>query len=618
MKIISIDTEYNRRKQVLALSIHDGTTGMLFTERKEMEAAIHRYKDCTWVAHHAKADCLAILTTFGYLHRDWWCTMIADQNINKGLGKAIKGGVLTAKMAPYTCVLQESPFSLAGNCQRYLGITLEKTLQTSFLDMEPGQPLTEEQKAYAIGDTEHLLPLREKQMQYVLERGLETVLTVIDFPCIPIFAKKEYKGVKILVDAHRQTIESWKAQKQELEDKLYAFLTQKLDEVPVINFGSPKQLQKTYEAMGWPLPTGDTVSGYSFSDGALEGFLSFSIPEDCREFTAIYRQLVEVNKLLSTYGESFLQQARDGRMHSDYSIAYADTGRVTSSNVNLNNIPKSGPMRSIFVPDEGYVFIDSDHSGQETALAADYSQEPLLVQAVRDGFDMHSYLASESFSLVFGRPVTITNTDTYLEVDNKKYHMKKELRHIQKNCTFTKFYGGGPEKVLLYLGRYIRAHNPPEKAKEIAVAISKRLDKLLPVLNKYLMQQVAFAKKNGYNVGSIMGRRRYYENPKGVFGDSMNFSIQNSGAEAIKIAEIKIDRWIRNKAIELGLQPDTLDEFKVGWIAMQVYDQVVLCVNKQFEDEAFTVVDTAMKDALQIFLTTLTAAADTKKATSWG
>jgi DNA polymerase-1 len=326
----------------------------------------------------------------------------------------------------------------------------------------------------------------------------------------------------------------------------------------------------------------------------------------------------EYDKLLSTYGEKFLDMLdNDKRLRTTYTQCFTDTGRLSSTEVvkkflgaNLANIPKRSDIRGIFIPDENYSFVDCDMTGQEVAIAADFSKEPVLLNAIKNGFDHHSFLASESFSILFNKQIEVKNEPAEIVVDNEKYILNK-LRDAHKPVLFAKFYGGGAARLKDIFATYLHKHVKPESHLDICTNISNVINKKISVLIGFLKNQVKFAKENGYSVANKLGRRRYYDNPEEYYGEIMNFPIQGTGADSIKIALIKLDKWYSEKSKELNISEEEL-----GWITLTVYDQNLCTLNDKYIFLAEEI-QKIMAESLSYFLEDLKGSSDLKIKKQW-
>jgi len=663
---MGIDTEYNSpipvEAEVLAISLDNGEdTYVLETLRyskEEMMSLLKQLQKCdTLIAHNAKADALVLRTNYNIRFDNWFCTMLASQIIDNGLAIKVKDKLwYTGKMVGGISHMK-SPHGLGGVLERYLSLVLDKTQQATFLEHPSHKPLSTKQLEYAGYDVKYLIPLKESQDKWLEKRNLKVIQYNIECPLIPVLVEMEVNGCAFDVQAHQENLRKWNLELIELEtqlnemvgvkptvkgvrigrkiDWLYAvdlwgrMQTVYKDRQPVpINWGSGKQFLNLFEQRGHPVPVSQENSAkFSASKDNLNQYLVQYPNSPMKPLIELFLKRVQLKKKLSTYGQKLIDCVdNDNRMRTSYAQCWAQTGRLASravattkekrwhrdSGLNLANIPKADELRNLFIADPGYSFCDSDHEGQEVYVAADYSKEPVLLNALESGFDHHSFLASDSFGIIFNRPTVIENKDATIIIDGYTYNLKKELRQEHKNALFSMFYGGGKNRIYEYLGKFINAHNPPKKGLEIAQKVSTKLKANLPVLNKYLNQQVSFAKRHGYCISSKLGRRRYFPDAERVFGDAMNFPIQGTGGESLKIALLKIDSWLRKRAQELGLE----NTHEFGFIVFSVYDQCVVALNDNYINESVKVQE-IMKESLDFFLDDLDAGADIQITKQW-
>lgn len=546
-----------------------------------------------------------------------------------------------------------SPHSLGGNIRRYLGKSLtekKKELQRSFINMKPGDPISQEQYEYAGGDVEHLKPLYEAQQVLIKQRGLEKIIKM-ENSLTPVLIKIEFNGCLIDQKKHRENIKSWESSLQEIEIELdkkvidlsktytsiqggkYTNLRKKesflqLDlfggegyvvknlNIYNINYASPKQVEDLFTRTGAPKPTTDDGK-VSFGENSIKTYVTNYPDSPLKDFLEKLLEYREYAKLLGTYGQKLFNVLEDGRIRTSYGQVFTDTGRLNSAEIlsgelgaNLANIPKRSDIRSIFIPDPGYSFIDSDLAGQEALIAGDFSKEPVILKAFKEGFDLHSYLSSISYSIIFDQNVTIKNENTEITVGKFTYNLKK-LRDEHKSCLFAKFYGGGKMRVMNVLNQWLVNHWPPDKRLIKADEVSKALDRALPVLTKYLRSRYDQCQKDGYVVANNLGRRRYFDDLEKAYGEILNMPIQATGADCIKIALINIDKWFVNKSRELGIP-----EKELGWITMSIYDQNLICLNDKYLEYA-PEIPRIMAESISYFLEDLKGSSDLQIKKYW-
>lgn len=677
---IGFDTEFNsldtKHAKLICFSITNeyGQTYVCETLRYNKDA-LQTFFRCMAglkkvLCHHTKVEIGVIYSNVNVLLRNCWCTMLASQIIDNGYGYKVKKELLeeegfklpeghdgsavfyTENMVGHIKYSQR-PHSLIGCVRRYLGIELieqkeKKAIQGTFITYDFKTPLTKHQLDYAAEDTLYLIPLHKAQLPYIAQRELGQIVS-LENTLTPVLVKMEHRGCRIDVVLHRQNIKKWQNTLEEITDQLDAMLLSMQNKFPAMgnlnfnrsqmtisqgdmfgaaleikvggseafNYSSTKQLNELFVACGQKLPMSEDDK-VSFGEESLAFYTTNNPESDFVQFLNLLLKYREYEKLLGTYSGKLINNLDGDRIRTSYSQCFAETGRLTSSEVisgevglNLANIPKNPDIRKVFVPDEGFVFIDSDMTGQELVLAGDYAQDPVLIKAFRDGFDHHSFLASISYSIIFGEPVEIKNKSEIITVGKFQYDVKK-LRDIHKNCLFSKVYLGGPKRIQALLNEYLVNHVEPEKRFATCKEISNALDAKLKKLITYLKGIVATTQQQGYAVANKMGRRRYFDNSYDVYGNAANMPIQGSGADAIKIAMINIDKFFVTKSAELGIP-----EEEFGYLTLSVYDQVLCNLNKKYI-EYKEEVPKAMAKALSYFLTTLKGNSDLNVREFWG
>lgn len=613
--------------------------------------------DILVVGHNIKIDVLVLYMTFGILLKRVWCTMNASRILDNGRAKKHpnkKGYFWVDNMLGGKGLgLVKAPHSLVMCLKRFLQVKMDEThkahLQESFIYHPKGEPLLNEQKEYAKKDVRYLLQLKEEEQKFIQQQQLGNIVN-LENQLIPVLVKMEAKGVLIDFKKHQQNIINWQNDLWQTIQKLdteinrlaltypqirngnftrkrirYSITQQSLFGAPSIiegpnhgniNYSSSAQILELFERLKIPKPVDQkeqSKSGYSIGIDSLTVWLTNFPGNLLTPFVQLLILYQEQHKLLTTYGEKLLQCIDpDGRLRTSYEQTIAETGRIVSRAIlnktdkegpngfNLANIPRNNAIRNIFVADPGYKFVDCDMTGQEGIIAAAYSKDPILMKTYKEGFDMHSYLAGLSFSIIFNKPVEIVNEDRELTIEGKKYNMKKELREQHKNVLFAKFYGAGFKRVFEYLASFIRNHHPANKQIEIAKKVSTQLDRALSTLTSYLQKQANTAQIRGFLISSKLGRRRYFPYSETVFGDAMNFGIQGTGAECIKISLIRINALIEDEAQHLQVP-----EEEIGQPLLTIYDQNICLIGENY---LYLVpkIQQIMADSLTYFLNTET------------
>lgn len=382
-----------------------------------------------------------------------------------------------------------------------------------------------------------------------------------------------------------------------------------------INYASSDQLLNLWNDFGEPVPT-DQEGKQSVEESTITTYLTENPRSRLGDFIEILLEYREIAKLISTYGESFLAKLdKNNRIHTEYTQTRTETGRLSSKNPNLQNIPNSNhpdlvirlsrDIRRFFIADPDYAFITCDMEAAEVRIAADYSGEPLLIDALERGVDMHSDLAAVSFSIIFKQPIQVANTKETISIDGYSYALK-DLRQDHKRVLFAKFYKAGARRVYSVLAKYINRHHPASAREDIAQQISNALDLRMPVLSKYLTGIIKKAQKQLFLVSTSFGRIRYF--PATVYGEAANYPIQGTNAEAIKVALLNSAKYLNTTGL--------------GYLAMNVHDELGAVVKRDFvslecrENPALKIKE-IMSDALGWFLKRIKGGASVSVDTKW-
>jgi len=590
--------------------------------------------ECTTViVHNAKFDAGFIWCHYGVLLRNLHCTQISAEICENGKQKILR------KQYP---LKKQGPFSLVSVLHRWLGITHanqadKAIMQESFID----KALREKYKAipsirkrqleYALEDVEHLEELYKLEINKLQELELMTVYK-LEHKLLPVLVKMEIKGCLIDKKGWYNLIkEFWEPElkkiEKELDEEVEKLLagkdfkyttkrsggtitqfdifgggdTKKLELSDDLNYSSSEQLLELFRFLKQKPPT-DEDGKESLEEGYLSVYLTENPESRMSKFIGLLLQHRGAAKRLSTYGEGFLGKldAQD-HVHTSYSQTKTETGRLASKAPNLQNIPappKNTPTRDVrrfFIAPKGYKFITCDMSGAEVAIAADYSQEPLLLGSIREGIDMHSQLASISYSIIFGEEVKVSKSEELY-----KGYPLVELRDDHKSVVFAKFYKGGAKRIYGVLAEYINKFCEASQRVSVSKRISDALDKRMPTLSAYLSGLINKAKKDGFLRGSTFGRIRYFDS--NAYGEPANFPIQNTNAEATKMAMVNIDAY--------------LDKFD-AWLVMSVHDEVGVIAEDSIAQEVAENVQRIMAESLSYFLKTIKGGASVSVTQFW-
>ncbi|MBQ7504923.1 MAG: DNA polymerase I [Ruminococcus sp.] len=399
-----------------------------------------------------------------------------------------------------------------------------------------------------------LMPqLCEKLLNDVEEKEMTSLLNDIEIPLANVLAKMENVGFSVDKQGIADYGEMLGAQIKNLERDIY-------NEVGYeFNINSPKQLGVAlFEELGLPAKK-KTKSGYSTNAEVLES-LRYSYP--VVEMVLSYRTLA---KLKSTYCDGLLKViGEDGRIHSSFNQTETRTGRISSTEPNLQNIPVrtelGREMRKFFTAAEGCVLVDADYSQIELRVLAHLSGDENMINAFKNNDDIHAITASQ----VFNMPLDMVTS---------------QMRSRAKAVNFGIVYGIGA----FSLGKDIKV-----STKEASNYIKSYLAHYSGI-DSYMKNVVESAKKKGYAV-TMFGRRRYLPelttdnfNTR-AFGERVarNMPIQGTAADIIKIAMVNVDKRIKAEGLSARLILQVHDELIVEAPSFEAL-QVALILQEEME-----------------------------------
>jgi len=403
------------------------------------------------------------------------------------------------------------------------------------------------------------------QLMDVLQRKLEKLNLVdlcekMEFPLVEVLAAIERTGVKIDTEILAQISKELERMIENLGDEVYRLAGGEF------NINSPKQLGEILFNKMKIAPTKKTKTGFSTDVFVLE---ELSAQHPIAEKILDYRKLT---KLKGTYVDALpaLINPRTGRVHTSFNQTVAATGRLSSSDPNLQNIPIRGEMgkeiRKAFVPGEkGWVMVSADYSQIELRIMAHICKDEGLIEAFNKHEDIHRTTASK----VFGVPADKVTSD---------------MRRKAKEVNFGLLYGIGP------YGLKIRLGISQSEAKEVIDTYFQRF----PRVREYINGTLEFARKHGY-VETLLGRRRYLANINSKNSavrmaeerQAINMPVQGTAADMIKLAMINIHREMKKK------------EMKSRMI-LQVHDELVFESPKSELKELEALVAEKMKTAMKL------------------
>ena len=375
-------------------------------------------------------------------------------------------------------------------------------------------------------------------------RTLDGVYRYFELPLIGVLKRMERNGISLNREALEKQSDELEVSLNALQQRIYAIADEEF------NIGSPKQLQSIlYDKLKLPILKKTPKGQPSTAEPVLQELAEeFELPQ----FLLDHRSL---SKLKSTYTDKLPLEVHDssGRIHSTFQQAVTATGRLSSSDPNLQNIPirtKEGrKVRQAFVSTKGYKLLAADYSQVELRIMAHLSQDPGLLSAFENEQDVHRATASD----VFG-----------VSLDD----VKDEQRRSAKAINFGLIYGMSAFGLAKQLG---------VSRSEAQEYVSRYFEKY-PGVKTYMEETQGFADEKGY-VETIFGRRLYLPDirsgnamiRKAAQRTAINAPMQGSAADIIKLAMIDIDRWLESSDLDARLM-------------LQVHDELVFEVQDQDAD----------------------------------
>ena len=439
------------------------------------------------------------------------------------------GWVFDTALAAYLIQSTDSNYNLKRISEHYTGFSPGSS------DEESGQMTLTSFGNEALADDAFAIALLKVELDEKLkESELEKLYYEIELPLCAVLAKMEHTGFLIDKKALTEFGQSLGSDIKEIEDEVYRLAGEEF------NINSPKQLGEVlFDRLMLPAPK-KTKTGYSTNVDVLDKLLGK------HPIIAQIKDYRELSKLKSTYADGLLKVINpDGRIHTRFMMTVTATGRLSSTEPNLQNIPirrkKGEEIRKMFVAAEGNCLVDADYSQIELRILAHIAGDPVMLNAFESGEDIHTVTASQ----VFGVPLT---------------EVTSMMRSRAKAVNFGIVYG---------ISAFSLSQDIGVSPYEAKAYIASYLEKYSEV-STYMTDIVASAKKLGY-VSTLYGRRRYLPELKSpnfnmrAFGErvALNMPIQGTAADIMKIAMINVSRRLEKEAL-------------AAKIILQVHDELII------------------------------------------
>ncbi len=412
---------------------------------------------------------------------------------------------------------------------------------------------------YSGEDADITLRLAHRLFPQVQEEGMGKLFTDVEVPLAAVLARMELTGIRVDLALLSELSQEFGKQRRALEKEIYALAGEEF------NIGSPQQLQTIlFDKLG--LPRGKKTKTGSSTDSSVLEALAEQYPLPAKILA--YRGFT---KLQSTYVDALpkLIHPKTGRIHTSFNQTVTATGRLSSSNPNLQNIPvrteEGRRIRTAFVPEPGWVLLSADYSQIELRLLAHLSQDPVLIESFQQGQDVHARTASELFGVSLNA-------------------VSAAQRRQAKTINFGIIYGMGA----LRLGRSLGI--PLKTAQEYIEQYFKRYAGIKAYMDGVLLE----ARKCGY-VTTLLGRRRYVPDLQSKNAQlaaaaermAVNTPIQGTAADLIKMAMVEIDKRIAKEKAPARM-------------LLQVHDELLFEVQEQKLHKVKTLVRECMESVMEL------------------
>lgn len=478
----------------------------------------------------------------------------------RNYGIHVKGKLFDTMIAHYLLnpELRHSMDYMAESYLKYRTIHIEELIgprgknQQTMRDVDPSIVAD-----YAAEDADITLKLKNIVEREIGKNELEKLFHEIECPLIYVLADMEWSGVRLDLKALDELSIRYTAELQRIEKEI-------TDMAGIeFNVNSPKQIGEVLfdKLMIVEKPKKTKTGQYKTGEEELEKI---------RTKHPIIEKILEqrgLKKLLGTYIDAFplLINPRSGKIHTSFNQTVAATGRLSSTNPNLQNIPirdeRGKEMRKVFIPDEGCLFVSSDYSQIELRIMAHLSCDKKMTEAFNKGQDIHAATAAK----IFSKPLEEVTGD---------------MRRKAKTANFGIIYGITP------FGLSERLNIPRGEAKEL---IDGYFD-TFPQVKQYMDESIAHAREQGY-VETLMGRRRYLADINSrnaiVRGyaerNAINAPIQGSAADIIKVAMIRIFNRLQEEKLQSKMILQVHDELNFNVFPDEL-ERVTAIVKEEMEN----------------------------------
>lgn len=489
------------------------------------------------------------------------------------------GGDMFDTMIAHYVIQPELPHNMDALAEQYLGYTtikIEELIgakgkkQKNMRDLPPAAVYE-----YACEDADVTLRLRNALLPELARSSAADLFEKVEMPLVRVLASMELAGVRIDTKALGETSELFTARMNKLEEEAYALAGERF------NLSSPKQVGDIlFDKLRIDKRAKRTKKGqYVTSEEVLEKLRPHHEIVDC---ILKYRGL---KKLISTYLDALpaLINPATGKLHTSFNQTVTSTGRLSSSNPNLQNIPVRGDdgkeIRKAFIPEPGCTFFSADYSQIELRIMAHLSGDGHMIEAFREGGDIHAATAAK----IYHKPIADVTRDE---------------RRKAKTANFGIIYG------ISVFGLAERLNVPRSEAKELIDSYFETY----PQVRNYMDESIVRARRDGY-IETLLRRRRYLPdiNSKNAVvrgyaeRNAINAPIQGSAADIIKIAMVRIFNRFHKENLRSTMM-------------LQVHDELNFSV---FPDEAEKVKEIVIHEMENAYTLSVQLKADCGEGRNW-
>lgn len=449
-----------------------------------------------------------------------------DQQALRLIGIELRGETFDTMLAAYVLQMGEGLVGLKELATKHFGLELKSFNELLKLAEIKGKPDTipvEDIAEYCCYDSRisyDLYSIFSKMLSLEENRGILKILNRIELPLVDVLDRMESTGIKLDIEYLQNFAKELDRSIEELQTKIYKLADMNF------NLNSPKQLGEVlFDKLGLTGTKKTSTGAYSTNERVLREIIGQ------HEIVGLILEYRELAKLRSTYTDTLVAKVNSdtGRVHTTFNQAVASTGRLSSSEPNLQNIPVSSEVgrkiRNAFIAEKGKVFVSLDYSQQELRILAAVSRDKELMRSYEQGVDVHALTASRLFG-----------------VDINK--VTKDQRSQGKTVNFSVIYG------ISAFGLADRLKIPRDMAQQF---IDKYFE-VYPGVDRYFKGLLDRARMKGY-VQTLYGRRRTSEGlmsrnfrvRSAVEREIINFPIQGGAADMMKLAMIKVDELLNKK-----------------------------------------------------------------------